>query len=194
MIRTGISLFLALLLFQLNANGDPPAYAESLFPGTVGFGSAKAVKTSKGEIQGINAPEDSIQFTYPLSTTVVKRKSPITIRWKGGQPGTTYFLELFKGGIYQKQIAEITDLNHYDWQATKDLDGGKDYQFRLVNSRFFGDYSFSSKFEIKNRIPRAFWVVPAAVGAAGIYFLVKLIIDSRPGPEDPDLPAPIEPY
>jgi hypothetical protein len=194
MIRTGFFLFLAFLFCQLDAIGDPPAREESLFSGTPGYGSETDIKTAKGENQGINAAEDSVQFTYPLSTTVVKRNSPITIRWKGGQPGTTYFLELYKGGIYEQQIAEIVDLNQYEWQATKELNGGKDYQFRLVNSRFFGDFSFSSKFEIKNRIPRAFWVVPAAVGAAGIYFLVKLIIDNRPEPVEPDLPAPIEPY
>ena len=194
MIRTGFFLFFAFLFFQLDAIGDPPAREESLYSGIPGSGSETDIKTAKGKNQGINAAEDSVQFTYPLSTTIVKRKSPITIRWKGGQPGTTYFLELYKGGIYEQQIAEIVDLNQYEWQATKELKGGKDYQFRLVNSRFFGDFSFSSKFEIKNRIPRAFWVVPAAVGAAGIYFLVKLIIDNRPEPVEPDLPAPIEPY
>lgn len=138
--------------------------------------------------------DDTIIFTNPISTTVVKRKTPVTVRWKGIQPGTVYYLELFKGGIYQQQIAEVEDVSSYEWTVSKENDGGDDYQLRLVNSRFFGDYTMTEKFRIKNRIPRAFWVLPAAVGAAGIYFIVKLIMESGPDEEVDDLPAPIEPY
>jgi hypothetical protein len=138
--------------------------------------------------------DDSIQFTYPISTTVVKRKTPVTVRWKNTKEGTVYFLELFKGGIYQEQIAEVEDVNAYEWTVTKNLTGDDDYQLRLVNSRFFGDYTLSEKFRVKNRIPRAFWVLPAAAGAAGLYFLIVWIANSGPDPEVDDLPAPIEPY
>lgn len=194
MIRIGLFLCFAFLFLMVEANNGPTEDGNPAYSGKKEKGMPAILSVGKMNHGDKAAPEDSIQFLYPMSTTVVKRKAPIVIRWKGGQPGTTYFLELFKDGIYQEQIAEIVDLNRYEWQVPKEIDGGDDFQFRLVNSRFFGDYAFSPKFRIKNRIPRAFWVVPAAVGAAGIYFLVKLIIDSRPEPEQPDLPAPIEPY
>jgi hypothetical protein len=138
--------------------------------------------------------DDTIIFTNPISTTVVKRKKPVTVRWKGIQEGTVYYLELFKGGIYQQQIAELEDVSSYEWTVSKEINGGDDYQLRLVNSRFFGDYTMTEKFRIKNRIPRAFWVLPATAGAAGLYFLIVWIANSGPDPEVDDLPAPIEPY
>jgi hypothetical protein len=194
MIRIGLFLCFAFLFLTVEANNGPTGDGNPAYSGKTGTGIQAVMSTGKVIPHEKGTAEDSIQFVYPMSTTVVKRKAPIVIRWKGGQPGTTYFLELFKDGIFEEQIAEIVDLNRYEWQVSKEIDGGDDFQFRLVNSRFFGDYAFSPKFRIKNRIPRAFWIVPAAVGAAGIYFLVKLIIDSRPEPEQPDLPAPIEPY
>jgi len=159
-------------------------------PGNTVFVNGEIVSPGKQERQEIQQ-DDSIQFINPVGTTVVKRKSPVTIRWKGNQAGTVYYIELFKGGIYQKQIAEVTDTNEYEWQVEKDVIGGKDYQLRLVNGRFFGDFTMSENFRIKNKIPRAFWVLPAAVGAAGFYFLIKIILDSQDDVED--LPPPIEP-
>jgi hypothetical protein len=194
MVRIGLLLFILIFFVKVDVSGNPGNYRKSKIPGIFRSGQEKQEQNKNSNYHGLVSPDDSIQFSYPMSTTVVKRKTPIMIRWKGIQPGTTYYLELFRNGIYQEQIAEIVDKNQFEWQVSKEYKGGKDYQFRLVNSRFFGDYSFSEKFQIKNRIPRAFWAVPAAVGAAGIYFLIKLIIDSGPGPEQPDLPAPIEPY
>ena len=194
MIRIGFYLFIAIGIFRFDS-ACCSAFTPDVWLRGFGIIDAEADNQDfEAESGGRIVSEDSIKFVYPMSTTVVKRKSPITIRWSGGQPEITYFLELYKNGIFQQQIAEVKDVNRYEWQVTKDLNGGKDYQFRLVNSRFFGDYSFSDKFQIKNRIPRAFWVVPAAAGAAGIYFLIKLIVESGPEPEEQDLPAPIEPY
>jgi len=137
---------------------------------------------------------DSIRFTYPMSSTVVKRKNPITIRWIGGNMDDTYYLELYSEGIYIKQIAVLDNVSEFNWEVTKDINGGKEFQFKLVNSRFFGDFTFSESFQIKNRIPRAFWIAPAVVFAGGVYLIIDLISNKDKNSEEQDLPGPIDPY
>jgi len=110
------------------------------------------------------------QFVKPMSGSGFRRGKTGVVQWTGGQSSDRVRLELLKNGQRVSNLAQIPNRQTYNWQIPAEMDKAKDYQIRLTA---VGDPSrkiTSDLFPIKNKIPLALIVVPAAVvvGVVGV--------------------------
>jgi len=138
-------------------------------------------------------PIPPFQFLQPATGSGFRRGKTGQIQWSGGQSSDQVRLELLKNGKRVSNLAQMPNRQSYTWQIPPEMDKAKDYQIRLTA---VGDPSrkiTSQLFPIKNKIPLALIVVPAAV----VVGVVGVLLSGGGDDEKPDngeeIPDPLLP-
>lgn len=157
--------------------------------GDLVFVSNEVDASAGTDVSDKNEGTAEITFLAPIADSKFKRGSAIQVRWTGGNPNDEYSLDLFDGRFHYRHIGELKNSGTYPWIIPIDVKPGKEYKFKLTNTNDFGESTFSRTFIVKRKVPVAVWIVPGALVVGGaVYFLFF-----HGEPEEPDLPAPIEP-
>ncbi len=135
-----------------------------------------------------NIQSSALYFIHPRDrNSVFKRGSAEKIEWLGGEINENLIIELFRYDTRQKVIANTSNKGSWLWTIPLDLKPGLDYQMRMSVADKKVAPVYSSKFQVRRKIPTVLKILPAGilVGAVSYFILNK--------PEDNDLPGPPEP-
>lgn len=137
-----------------------------------------------------NIQSSSLYFIHPRDrNTVFKRGTTEKIEWLGGDINESLVIELFRYDTRQKVIANTSNKGNIFWNIPNDLRPGVDYQLKISVANKPSDPVFSSKFQVRRKIPNALKFIPAGVIIGVAAFLIgnkeeNNELPSPPGPPD----------
>lgn len=80
-------------------------------------------------------------------TGKIKRGNKVVIAWFSGSGGEEINIDLYKKGAYYKRIISTMDLGSFQWEISKSIEKGNEYQIKITNPE--KNEMFSDRFEIK---------------------------------------------
>lgn len=132
-----------------------------------------------------NIQSSSLYFIHPRDrNTVFKRGTTEKIEWLGGDINESLVIELYRYDSRQRVISNTSNKGSIPWNIPSDLRPGVDYQLKLSVANKPGDPVFSSRFQVRRKIPNALKIIPAGI----IVGLVAVLISNRE--ENNELPGP----
>ena len=136
-----------------------------------------------------NIQSSSLYFIHPRDrNTVFKRGTTEKIEWLGGDINESLVIELFRYDTRQKVIANTSNKGNIPWRIPNDLRPGIDYQLKLSVANKPSDPVFSSKFQVRRRIPNALKFIPAGILVGVATFLIANKEDNNELPGPPGTP------
>ncbi len=114
----------------------------------------------------------------------LKQKHKYNITWTGGRPTNILNFDLYRGDTKITTFPNVANVGHYELMLPKQVPPGKNYRFRISDSKNKDEVVFSHPFRIKRSIPLAATASVPILAAAGIY-LVLTNLDQGPS-EIPD--------
>lgn len=116
-----------------------------------------------------------------------KRDKPYELTWTGGTQQNILNFELYKGESKVTTFPNIANVGHYTLTMPLSVKPGKDYKFKITDSRNKDQIVYSQPFGVSRKIPLLLKGVPIALVAGGVYFLTSGTKDSQ------NIPDPIVP-
>ena len=132
-----------------------------------------------------NIQSSSLYFIHPRDRNAVfKRGTTEKIEWLGGDINESLVIELYRYDTRQKVIANTSNKGNIFWNVPNDLRPGVNYQLRLSVANKPSDPVFSSKFQVRRKIPNALKFISAGIIVGATAFLISN------GEENNELPGP----
>lgn len=132
-----------------------------------------------------NIQSSSLYFIHPRDRNAVfKRGTTEKIEWLGGDINESLVIELYRYDTRQKVIANTSNKGNIFWNVPNDLRPGVNYQLRLSVANKPSDPVFSSKFQVRRKIPNALKFISAGIIVGVTAFLISN------GEENNELPGP----
>lgn len=117
-----------------------------------------------------------------------KRKREYNMTWSGGKPTNILNFDLIKDDKKVLTFPNVANVGHYKFQFPPFVKPGKNYQFRVTDTKNKDESVHSTKFSIRRKTPLVLKVLALGVFGAAVYFLLPQT------PEDKTLPsAPVHP-
>jgi hypothetical protein len=114
-----------------------------------------------------------------------KRTRKYTVTWSGGTTRNILNFDLYRGEKVRHTFAGIANLGHYDLVLPKNIRPGKNYYFRISDSKNKEEVIITEPFAVKRKIP----LLLKAAGVVAAAFAIKLSIPEEteiiPGPPGP---------
>jgi hypothetical protein len=127
-----------------------------------------------------------IKFNGFKDQEVRKRGVKFDMLWSGGRANSLLNFELYKDGkfIAAPHTNVAASVGKIEVMIPKNVKPGRDYQFRITDSRNKDDMVFTDKFRIKRKFPLALKVGVLALVGGAAYFLTSGDDAPPTGPED----------
>jgi hypothetical protein len=116
----------------------------------------------------------------------VKRGVPYEISWTGGNTQNLLDFDLYKGDKKVLTITNVPNIGRHKITLPKNVKTGKNYRFRISDSKNKDDIVFTDNFTVKPKIPFILKVLPIAILGGVVYFLTNK--------KDEKIPDPVDPY
>jgi hypothetical protein len=118
----------------------------------------------------------------------IKRLKPYDITWSGGTSQNILNFDLYKGDKKVLTIPNIANVGHYKLTLPKDVKPGKDYRFRISDTKNKDEVVYTGSFIVKRKTPLLVKILPVVAVGVGVMLLGGG--DDGPGnipdPPDPD--------
>jgi DNA-binding CsgD family transcriptional regulator len=115
----------------------------------------------------------------------IKRLRPYDITWNGGTSQNVLNFDLLKGERKIMTFPNIANVGHYKLTLPRNIKPGKDYRFRVSDTKNKDEVVYTGKFIVKRKIPLLVKIVPVLALGYGATFL---------GGGDPwFIPDPVDP-
>lgn len=101
----------------------------------------------------------------------IKRGVPFPVTWSGGQARNLITFDLYQGDTRTNWSKPVTNSGSSEFVITNDIKPGKNYRFRISDSKNKEDVVYSSTFVVKRKVPLIYKVIPIAVIGGVIYYL-----------------------
>ncbi|MDN5211425.1 Ser-Thr-rich GPI-anchored membrane family protein [Fulvivirgaceae bacterium BMA12] len=135
-----------------------------------------------------NIQSSSLYFIHPRDrNTVFKRGTTEKIEWLGGDINESLVIELYRFDVREKVISNTSNKGNTPWNIPLNLRPGVDYQLKMSVANKPSEPVFSTKFQIRRRIPNALKFIPAGIIAGVVTFLIA---NKEPNNELPGPPGP----
>lgn len=118
---------------------------------------------------------------------VIKRLKPYEITWSGGTSQNILNFDLYKGEKKVLTIPNIANVGHYKLTLPKDVKPGKDYRFRISDTKNKDEVVETGNFIVKRKTPLLLKILPVVALGVGVTFLAG----GDDGPSN--IPDPIKP-
>lgn len=102
-----------------------------------------------------------------------KRLRPTEITWTGGTQQNILNFDLYTGDEKITSFPNIANVGHYTLTIPMTVKPGKDYQFKITDSRNKDQVVFSPPFTVKRKIPLWMKAVPVILIGAAVYLAVS---------------------
>ena len=118
----------------------------------------------------------------------LKRGKAYQITWTGGTPQNILLFELYKGDKKTGVVFnDVANTGKYSLRLPKNVKPGKNYYFKISDTKNKDEIVFTGKFAIKPKVP----LVVKAVPVIGVGALVYFLTSGDSGPKN--IPDPINP-
>jgi hypothetical protein len=101
-----------------------------------------------------------------------KRSQKYTLTWSGGTTRNILNFDLYRGDRVRYTFAGVANLGHYDVTFPKNIRPGKDYYFKISDSKNKEEIVVTDRFVIKRKVP--LFLKGAAI--VGVAVAAKLLI------------------
>ena len=118
---------------------------------------------------------------------VRKRKVPFIVKWSGGSRQNILNFQLYKGEKLVHTFPNAPNESQYKITIPTSVKPGKDYYFKISDSKNSEQVVITSKFDVKRKIP----LVLKAIPIAGIGVLIYFLTGSDNEPKDLEGPPTI---
>ena len=112
-----------------------------------------------------------------------KRGRTYTITWSGGRGNNVLNFDLYKGDKRIHTFANIANVGTYNLEFPMEVKPGREYRFRISDTRNQDEVVFSSGFTIKRKVPLGVKTLGSIALSVGIVFGIKALIGD-PDPEN----------
>jgi hypothetical protein len=135
-----------------------------------------------------------IIFIAPIANATHKRGNAVKLNWIGGESFERLRVELYQNNVKLRNIETITNRGIYVWKIPSNISPGQGYQFKLTREINPEEGVLSNRFNIDRRVPTLVKILPAAaLGVAGLTYLILSGGGGGGGTPDEILPAPVNP-
>jgi len=100
-----------------------------------------------------------------------KRGVAHELTWTGGTQQNILNFDLYKGDHKITSFPNIANVGHYTMVLPRSVKSGKDYRFRIVDSRNKDQVVYTGQFHVKPKFPLFLKIAPVALVGAAIYLL-----------------------
>jgi len=101
----------------------------------------------------------------------IKRLKPYDITWSGGTSQNILNFDLYKGDKKVLTIPNIANVGHYKLTLPKDVKPGKDYRFRISDTKNKDEVVYTGMFIVKRKTPLLVKILPVVAVGAGVVLL-----------------------
>jgi len=119
---------------------------------------------------------------------VFKRKRSYNLTWSGGTPQNILNFDLMKGDKKVMSFPNIANVGHHAFEFPTYVKPGKDYRFKISDSKNKEEEVKTNTFRIKRKVPLVVKALPVIAIGALAYVLV-----SKPSSGEDPIPLPITP-
>lgn len=127
-----------------------------------------------------------IRFQGFEDVQVRKRNVPFLVKWSGGTRQNILNFQLYQGEKLVYTFPNVANANEYKVVLPNAVRPGKDYYFRIADSKNRDQVVITSKFDVKRKIPLIVKVIPIIGVGALAYTLTSSKSASELGaPPDP---------
>jgi hypothetical protein len=102
-----------------------------------------------------------------------KRHRKYNLTWSGGTPQNILNFDLIKGDKKVYTFPNLSNVGHSTFEFTNYIRPGKNYRFRISDSKNKEEVVFTQTFRIKRKVPMLLKVIPGFVIAAGVYLVTS---------------------
>ena len=119
-----------------------------------------------------------------------KRGKPYDFIWSGGRGDNVLNFELYQGENLVKSFEERPNVGNTTLSIPTKVKPGKEYRFRISDTRNRDEVVFTNYFEVKRKYPLGAQIGAAFVVGVGVGYLIKALIPEKKYviPEPPALP------
>lgn len=118
---------------------------------------------------------------------VIKRLKPYQVTWSGGTSQNILNFDLYKGDKKVLTIPNIANVGNYKLTLPKDVKPGKDYRFRISDTKNKDEVVETGNFIVKRKTPLLLKILPIVAIGTGVALLSGG--DDGPG----NIPDPVKP-
>jgi hypothetical protein len=121
-----------------------------------------------------------------------KRKQKYNLTWTGGAPENILNFDLFHGETRIYTFPNLANVGHYAFEFPSHVRPGKNYRFKVSDTKNKEEVVFTQPFKIKRRVPLLLKAIPILLGGSLIYFLIQSADTKAPpasGLADPPSPG-----
>lgn len=129
-----------------------------------------------------------IRFQGFEDVQVRKRNVPFIVKWSGGTRQNILNFQLYQGEKLVYTFPNVANANEYKVVLPNAVRPGKDYYFRIADSKNRDQVVITSKFDVKRKIPLIVKVIPVIGVGALAYTLTSSKAASELG-APPDTPT-----
>jgi hypothetical protein len=105
---------------------------------------------------------------------VFKRKRKYNLTWTGGTAQNVLNFDLYNGEKKVHTFPNLANVGHYAFEFPPHIKPGKDYRFRISDTKNKEEVVYTEPFRIKRKVPLLLKVIPTlAVGYAAYFFLMS---------------------
>lgn len=112
---------------------------------------------------------------------VFKRGRSYNLTWSGGSAQNILNFDLMKGDRKITTFPNLANVGHHSFDIPSYVKPGKNYRFRISDSKNKEDMVYTSLFRVKRKTPLLIKTLSVAGLAAGVYVLVS---GASSGPQD----------
>ena len=103
----------------------------------------------------------------------LKQKHKYNITWTGGRPTNVLNFDLYRGETKITTFPNVANVGHYELILSQQVPPGKDYRFRISDTKNKDEVVYTHQFKINRRIPLAITAAVPSVLATAIYIYLS---------------------
>lgn len=111
-----------------------------------------------------------------------KRGKAYPVTWSGGRGDNIMNWDLYRGEKKVWTKADVANTGKFNLVIPMDVKSGRNYTFRISDTKDPDEVIFTNEFSIKSKIPMAFKIGAGIIVAGGVYVITQLF---KPIPDPP---------
>ena len=164
-------------------------------------GANKKIEWSAKEELGVDFKEGNISLEvkgrlyipfirFDGNYETFKRGKKYEITWTGGTQQNILNFDLYQGTKKITSFPNIANVGHYTLVIPNSIKPGKEFRFRISDTRNKDQIVNTKEFSIERRVPLVYKIVPPILVGVGAYLFIKSNqpepLEGPPGPEGID--------
>jgi hypothetical protein len=122
---------------------------------------------------------------------VFKRKRKYNLTWTGGTAQNVLNFDLYNGEKKVHTFPNLANVGHYAFEFPPHIKPGKDYRFRISDTKNKEEVVYTESFRIKRKAPLLLKIIPTLVVGYAAYFFLQS--GKKGAPPDNGLGDPLLP-